>query len=216
MRKETIFVNRVEAGKKLADKLSDYAGKEALVYALPRGGVLVAAEVAKALDLPLDLVITRKIGHPINSEYAVGAVSISGETVFDPRELKIIDRSYIKVRAQAEMKEAQRRRKTYLGERKPILARGKTAILVDDGLATGLSMIAAIREIKNQKPREIIVAVPVTPRDNAEKIKREKVDLVALLIPEYFLGAIGAYYHHFDQVSDEQVVQTLESLAKNL
>lgn len=202
------FKNRVDAGRQLAEKLADLKLRGAVIYALPRGGVVVASEIAKALHLPLDLIITRKIGHPNQAEYAIGAVSENGQTIINEQATSKVDKKYLEDEIKAQILEAKRRRKVYLGEKKALPCRNKTAILVDDGIATGLTMKAAIRELKlHYKPEKIIVAVPVIPAETAREFESEGVEVVAVYIPDYFKGAIGSYYGEFNPVSDEEVIR---------
>jgi predicted phosphoribosyltransferase len=207
-----LFKDRQQAGKLLAEKLAQYANKkeDVVVYALPRGGVVVAHEIAKALSAPLDLVITRKIGHPENPEYAICAVSESGELLCNEDERKRVGMEWIRSEAQRQIAEAKRRRQKYLG-RESVSAKGKIAILVDDGVATGLTMKLAIREIQKHNPAKIVVAVPVIPEDTAEELQSSVDELVALEIGRPFLGSIGQYYRDFEQVEDEEVLKLLDN-----
>lgn len=205
-----IFKDRTEAGKLLAEKLEKYVDKETVILALPRGGVVVAAEIAKNLNAPLDLVIVRKIGHPMNPEYAIGALA-DGEIVLNQAETDLIDKNVLERIIDQEKAEAQRRRTIYLADKKGILLKNKTVILVDDGLATGLTVEAAILAVKKQTPKKIIVAVPVAPQDTFEKLKSLLNEIVVLELPIYFAGAIGAYYENFSQVSDEEVIELLKN-----
>lgn len=205
------FKNRTDAGRQLAEILVDYKNKQAVVYALPRGGVIVGAEIAKELHSPLDLIITRKIGHPSQREYAIGAVAENGHFILNQDALSDVSKEYLNQEIGTQKKEARRRRKVYLGNRKPISCEGKTAILVDDGIATGLTIKAAIQELKlHYHPEKIIVAVPVAPAETVEELKSEGVELVAVEIPEYFQGAIGNYYEEFNPVEDNKVVQIMK------
>lgn len=209
------FINRKDAGQRLAHLLTAYKGKNVVVYGLPRGGVVTASEIAKQLKSPLDVIITRKIGHPNSPEYAIGAVAANGHRVFNATEVSSIDPAYIKEEIRHQKQEAKRRKMLYLNKKKPISARGKIAIIVDDGVATGLTMRAAIKEIRHQKPQKIIVAVPVIAADIAETIRLEADELVALEIAEYFQGAVGAYYEEFSQVEDKEVIELLEKERRN-
>lgn len=204
------FKNRTEAGKKLAQALEKYQGQEGIVYALPRGGVALGVEIAKALQMPLDLVIPRKIGHPRNPEYAICAVAENGEMVCNEREAARLDPQWLKQQLDKERKEARRRRERYLGGSEPLSAAGKTAILVDDGIATGLTMQAAIRDVRHRNPAHIVVAIPVAPKDTAATLAREVDDVVGLEITDFYRGAVGAYYDDFLQVSDEEVIELLQ------
>lgn len=204
------FENRSDAGKKLVGLLEKFKGQDIVIYALPRGGVVVGAEVAKVLRSPLDLIITRKIGHPNQSEYAIGAVCENGHSILNKEALLDVSKEYLDQEIETQKKEAQRRRNVYLGGRKPISCKGKTAILVDDGIATGLTMKAAIQELKlHYKPKKIIVAVPVAPKNVVNELKSEGVKVATVNTSSDFLGAIGAYYKDFPQISDKEVIELI-------
>jgi putative phosphoribosyl transferase len=203
------FADRTDAGKRLAEALERFRGQDGIVYALPRGGVAVGAEVATALRMPLDLIIPRKIGHPFNAEYAICAIAEDGSRVCNEEEVSRVDPTWLEEEIASELKEAKRRRQRYLGGREPLAAQGKIAIVVDDGVATGLTMLAAVRDARKRLPARLVVAVPVTPSDTAQRLRAEADELVALDIPSVFLGAIGAYYDSFVQVTDEEVAALL-------
>lgn len=205
-----MFKNRTDAGIKLAAALQHYKGMDAVVYALPRGGVVLGVEIAKALKLPLDLVIPRKIGHPHNPEYAICAVTEHGELLCNEAERRAVDPAWLKQAVEKEIQEATRRRETYLKGRPSVAVEGKTAIIVDDGIATGLTMRAAIKDLRARHPAKVVVAIPVCPADTAEVLRREADELVVLDIPLVYLGAVGAYYQDFPQVSDEEVIEFLK------
>lgn len=204
------FMDRTDAGKRMADALLRYRDQEVVVYGLTRGGVVPAAEIAKALRAPLDILIPRKIGHPYNPEYAIGAVAEDGHLVLDDLACEGIDPAWLERQIGRERAEARRRRELYLQERPPVPVQGKTAIVVDDGVATGLTLRLAIQEVKHRQPKRIVVAVPVAPRDTAARIRAEVDELVALHIPERFLGAVGAYYDEFWPVEDAEVIRLLQ------
>lgn len=206
------FRDRKDAGQRLAQKLAaKHHGTDGIVYALPRGGVVLGAEIARHLDLPLDLLIARKIGHPHNPEYAIGAVTAGGDMVSNALEVQYIAREWYERRAAAERQEARRRSRVYRGDRPSLPADGKTAIIVDDGIATGLTMEAAIRAIRSQQPARLVIAVPVVPADTAAKLERAVDEVVALDVAADYLGAVGAYYDDFPQVSDEEVIALLRA-----
>ncbi|MFB3879804.1 MAG: phosphoribosyltransferase [Armatimonadota bacterium] len=204
-----VFRDREEAGQRLAALLESYRGSDPVVHALPRGGVVVGAEVARALGAPLELVIARKVGHPQSPEYAICAVSISGRLVCNEAERGAVDPEWLEMAVERERREAARRQAVYLEGRAPISAEGRTAVVVDDGIATGLTMKAAIEEIRGQRPRQLVVAVPVIPRETAAELRRQADAVVAVEMPALFLGAVGAYYVDFEQVSDEEVIRLL-------
>lgn len=169
-------------------------------------------EIAEKLDAPLDLVITKKIGHPFNSEYAIGAVAESGEPLYNEAELRRVDASWHRSEEERMRAELKRRRRDYFGDREQEDLAGKVAIIVDDGIATGLTMMAAIKYLRDQGAERIVVAIPVTPYDTAQRLKELADDLVSLQIDRYYRGAVGAYYKDFRQVSDEEVIALLRSV----
>ncbi len=205
------FKDRMEAGRKLAEALNKYKNQIAVVYALPRGGVILGEIIAKELGAYLDLVITRKIGHPLSPEYAVCAVAEDGDMICNETEKASLDPKWLERESKKEKKEAIRRRKVYLKGRLPLKTENKIALIVDDGIATGLTMELAIREVKHLNPKKIVVAIPVLPADVAEKIRKEIDELVALDIPTNYAGAVGAYYEEFPQVEDEEVIKILKN-----
>jgi len=204
------YKDRVEAGKSLAELLKGYKGQDIIIYALPRGGVVIAGEIAQVLDCPLDLVITRKIPHPYSPEYAIGAVSESGEIIVNPDESHFAGETWFKERVENEMREAKRRRKAYMRGESRQSAKNRIVIIADDGVATGQSIILAAREIKKDNPQKIIIAVPVSPLDTAGRIMKECDEFVCPHVEEFFIGAVGAYYKNFDQVDDAEVIEILK------
>ncbi|MCL6473378.1 MAG: phosphoribosyltransferase, partial [Firmicutes bacterium] len=186
-----------------------YRGSDAVVLAIPRGGVVVADEVAKALGLQLDIVIPRKIGAPGNPELAIGAVAMGESIINEPlvRELGI-PREYIESEISRQLEEISRRRKLYLGDRAPIPLQGRIAIVIDDGLATGYTALAAIHAIKRQNPKKIVLAVPVAPSDTCARLAQEVDELICLEVHELFF-AVGQFYEVFDQVTDSEVIEIL-------
>lgn len=207
------FQDRHHAGQLLAEQLLDYAGQDGVVYALPRGGVPLGVEIGLALNMPVELAITRKIGHPVNPEYAICAVSEGGQLVCNEREREAVPADWLARRVHEETAEAARRRTEYRdGAYSP--PTGKLAILVDDGIATGLTMLAAVRELKAQHPGKLVVAVPVAPPEAAERFRREADDFVAVDVPAWYLGAVGAYYRDFHQLSDDDVRTELAAFAQ--
>jgi predicted phosphoribosyltransferase len=206
----TIFRDREAGGAALAEALSRYKGKDVVVYGLPRGGVVTARVVANALQAPLDLIITRKLGHPAHREYAVGAIAEDGQVALNQREIAALPREWLEREEQTQLAEAKRRRKAYLGDRAPLPIRGKTAILVDDGIATGYTMKAAILAIRRRDPAKVVVAAPVAPPDAARRFAGLADDFVVPHTPEGF-HAIGQFYVEFDQVDDDQVVALMNA-----
>ncbi|OGY41952.1 MAG: phosphoribosyltransferase [Candidatus Buchananbacteria bacterium RBG_13_36_9] len=207
-----IFKNRQDAGQKLAEKLKEFKDqKETIILALPRGGVVTAFEIAKELNLPLDLVVPRKIGAPHNEEYAIGAITESGEGIFNQEVIDSlkISKEYLNNKVTEEKKEAERRLKTYRQDRPILNLENKTVIIVDDGIATGLTMRAAIKSVREKGAKKIIVAVPVSAKDSLKIIQAE-VDKVICLDAPLFFGAVGAFYEDFGQTSDEEVIELME------
>lgn len=207
------FHDRCEAGKVLAVQLQSYAKRgDAIVLALPRGGVPVAYEIAKALALPLDIFVVRKLGVPGHEELAMGAIAAGG-VVFNSDILAQLNISQAAIDnvIQAEQQELQRRMQAYRGDHPfPVLTH-KTVILVDDGMATGATMRAAIQSIRQQKPARIVVAVPVAAREASEEIAREVEELVCPLKPRRF-SSVGMWYVDFSQTTDEEVRALLRNI----
>jgi putative phosphoribosyl transferase len=206
------FTDRTDAGKRLADALSSYRGENPVVLALPRGGVPVGAEVARALAAPLGLMLVRKIGAPGHVELAMGAVVDGTEPIVVRNEdviasLRVSDAAFDAV-CQQEVKEIERRRQRYMGGRTPVDVADRTVIVVDDGIATGATTRAALRGIRARKPRKLVLAVPVAPNDTLAAMRAEVDELICLESYDFF-GAIGAYYADFGQVSDEEVIALL-------
>jgi putative phosphoribosyl transferase len=213
-----LFKDRRDAGKQLAQELSAYAGRsDVMVLALPRGGVPVAYDVARALNAPLDIFIVRKLGLPGHEELAIGAIASGGVRVLNEdivRALNIPD-SVIESIARRELQELERREGTYRGNRPPPEVRGRTVILVDDGLATGASMRAAVAALRAQNPARIVVAVPTAAPETCEAFESEVDEIVCAMTPEPFYG-VGRWYEDFSQTTDEEVRALLEEAARQL
>lgn len=208
-----MFRDRTDAGKKLASKLAAYRDKDVVVLGLPRGGVVVAYEVAKALNLPLDIVAVRKIGHPTNPEYAIGVVDERGSTIFNSKEIASVSERWLKEETARQRAEAARRSRLYRDHKAAYDLAGKTAIIVDDGIATGFTMRLAVRSAKEQGAKKIVVAVPVAPPDALSLLKDEGADEIVILEPpEEFMGAVGAHYVRFEQTSDEDVIRFMRAI----
>jgi predicted phosphoribosyltransferase len=201
------FRDRTEAGRVLADRLTRYAGRtDVIVLALPRGGVPVAFEVARALRAPLEVFLVRKLGVPGHEELAMGAVASGGVRVLNDQVVRLlgISRSQIDAVAAAELEELARRERLYQGERPHPDVRGSIVILVDDGLATGSTMLAAVKALRTQQPARLVVAVPIASADTCELLREEADDVVCAFTPEPFY-AVGLWYEDFSQTSDEEV-----------
>jgi predicted phosphoribosyltransferase len=207
-----MFDDRSHAGRMLAEKLKEFGGENTVVYALPRGGVVLGYEVAKVLGCPLDLVVSRKVGHPMNSEYAVCAVTENAPPICNQYEVASIDQGWLESEVNRQKAEIRRRKTLYPSPN--ISPKGKKVIIIDDGIATGLTLFSAIEEVKAQEPAMLIVAVPVSPADTAEKIRGMVDRFICLDIPMCYLGAVGMYYASFPQVSDEEVIELLNKAGK--
>ncbi len=207
------FKDRTQAGQLLAERLKQYVGKEVVIYAIPRGGIIIGAEIAKSLSVPLDLVIVKKISHPRNPEYAIAAAAENGHIVGQRRELASIDDNWLKEEMERQRREAAKRRRKYLHGRGMISPEGKIAIVVDDGVATGLTLRVGIMEVKHHNPAKLVVAVPVVPKSTAKILKAETDELVALEMPSdgEFLGSVGSYYENFAQVNDKDVIKIFDA-----
>ena len=208
----TTFRNRTEAGQLLAQKLQAYTDcSDAIVLALPRGGVPVGYEIAKALNLPFDVCVVRKLGIPHHPELAMGAIASNGVRVLNYdilNEWGIPDKVIDKVSAK-ELRELRRREYSYRNNHLPVDVKNCTVILVDDGIATGSTIRAVIALIRQQQPKRIIVAVPVAPKSVCKELQAEVDKLICLKMPEPFY-AVGLWYDNFSQTSDEQVQKLLE------
>jgi putative phosphoribosyl transferase len=212
----TIFLDRGDAGRQLAAQLAAYANRsDVIVLGIPRGGVPVAYEIAMALGAPLDVFVSRKLGVPWQEELAFGAVAGRGVRILDPEivgEVGISSDEIERITASV-LTEVERRERAYRGDRpRPDLA-GKTVILVDDGIATGSSILAAIAALRQWKPAKIVVATPVVPISICNRLGKDGLEVVALMTPKSF-AAIGQFYEDFSQVSDEEVIELL-SRAEN-
>jgi predicted phosphoribosyltransferase len=211
------FATRREAGEKLAQKLSDYAGhKDVLVLALPRGGVPVAYEIARRLHAPLDVFLVRKLGVPGHEELAMGAIAVGGVRVLNEEVTTSLEipTSVIDAVAEREQQELYRRERLYRDDRPALDVRGRAVILVDDGLATGSTMRAAAAAMGMMQPAKLIVAVPVAAPETCDQLKREVDDVVCFLTPEPFM-AVGAWYTNFSQTSDDEVRELLQRAASD-
>jgi predicted phosphoribosyltransferase len=206
------FKDRRDAGRQLAKALVHYKDQQPAILALPRGGVLVAAEVAAALHAPLDLILVRKIGVPIQPELAMGAVVDGVAPIIvrndDVLRLADIEEAEFKAICDSELGEIERRRQRYLGDRERADVAGKAAIVIDDGVATGATTRAALRATRMRNPNKLVLAVPVAPRESLAALRADADEVICLEDYEFF-GAIGFYYGDFSQVEDEEVIRLL-------
>jgi putative phosphoribosyl transferase len=205
------FRNRADAGRVIAERLRDYAGRDdVIVLGLPRGGVPVAYEVARELDVPLDVFLVRKLGVPGREELAFGAIASGGAVVLNEEVVRSlrIDEASARAVAERERTELARRAEAYRGTPEPPDVEGKTVIVVDDGLATGASMRAAVEALRQLGPRRIVVAVPAAAPQTCEGLRGEVDEVVCALTPEPFL-AVGMWYEDFSETTDDEVRELL-------
>lgn len=205
------FNDRVEAGKQLGTALKKYSGEDIIVLGIPRGGVVTGFYVAEELEAPLDVIVPKKLGAPMNPELAIGAVTEEGEPIVDEDlvERLGVTQSYIEEEAESKKDEIQRRLKLYRGDRPYPSLKDKVVILVDDGIATGATMKAGIASVKSRNPSKLVVGVPVSSPSSVREIEPEVDEVVALSTPTPFY-AIGQFYEWFPQNTDEQVIRLLE------
>jgi putative phosphoribosyl transferase len=211
------FADRYAAGRQLAAKLAHLKDRAPVVLALPRGGVAVGFEIAQALGAPLDIVLVRKIGVPWQPELALGAVTdgASPETFIDQDLAKALDipESYVEEETAHQLEEIERRRRTYCAGRPLVDVTGRTAIVVDDGIATGATMRVALRSVRRRNPAHLVLAVPVAPPETIAEFRKEADETICLETPD-MLGAIGFYYRDFHQMSDGEVTDLLARAAQ--
>ncbi|HQT75755.1 MAG: phosphoribosyltransferase [Rhodospirillales bacterium 20-64-7] len=205
-----VFADRHEAGTLLAERLLELKPSDPVVLALPRGGVPVGFEIARALRAPLDLVLVRKIGVPFQPELAIGAVADGPELVTDPHLIADLNipSSYLEEAKADALREIERRRHVYLGAHPPVDIAGRTAIVVDDGIATGATIRAALRGTRRRKPAHVILAVPVAPEDTLRRLRGEVDTTICLHTPAHFM-AVGQFYRNFEQLADAEVTDLL-------
>lgn len=208
-----MFLDRYEAGKKLSDKLEKFKDEDAIVFAIPRGGIETAYNSIKRFDFKWDLITPRKIGSPHNEEVAIGAVSVDGSYIVDEKIINWLNISdeYIKKQVDLEVKEIKRRLKEYRGNTELPDVRNKVTIVMDDGIATGYTLLAAIKTIKKLEPKRIVIAVPVAPAEIVDRLNKIVDEVICLLTPDDFY-AVGAYYKNFPQVTDEKFFEIVNEL----
>jgi putative phosphoribosyl transferase len=209
---DCVFADRRAAGVRLAAALLTFKSDNPIVLALPRGGVPVAFEVSRALDAPLDVVLVRKIGAPGHEELGLGAVvdGANPQAVMNEQIVREIrpPAAYIEAETSRQLAEIERRRKIYRGQEPALDITGRTAIVIDDGIATGATMKAVLKALARSKPRKLVLAVPVAPQDSLDDLSGDADEIVCLVTPESFF-AVGMYYRDFEQTSDEEVVELL-------
>jgi len=207
-----MFRDRVEAGLQLAEKLRKYQGDPGVVMAVPRGGVPVAYAVAKELGFPMDLILVKKLGHPMDKEFAIGAVTLTDEFVIPHPEAsqEYIDEEIDRIRKKLKEMYAKITR-----DRKPFDLKGKTIIVIDDGIATGNTLLLTAQMLKKDEPLKIVIAAPVASPAAIQKLRKEVDDVVVILMPQVFYG-VGVFYEDFEQVTDDEVIYYLEKLRKEM
>ena len=211
---DRLFADRHDAGRRLAERLGHYRDHAPVVLALPRGGVPVGFEIARALDAPLDIVLVRKLGAPGHEELGIGAIA-DGEHplgILNDEMLRALEipQGYLDRTIASELAEIRRRETVYRGGRAAIPVKGRTAIVVDDGLATGSTMRVALRSVRRAEPARVVLAVPVAPADELAALASEADDVVCLMTPDPF-RAVGCFYRDFSQTSDAEVVRLLDA-----
>jgi putative phosphoribosyl transferase len=213
-----IFPNRTEAGRRLAVLLREFAKrKDVIVLGIPRGGVPVAFEVARMINAPLDVLVLRKLGVPGHEELGFGAIASGGIRALNREIVEALRISPwdIELVTEREVKELKRREHAYRGRRPPLDVKRRTVILVDDGIATGSGMRAAVDALRQMKPAQIVIAVPVAPRSTCDHLRGEVDDLICLATPDPFYG-VGQFYYDFSQVSDQEVNELLDRAAREM
>jgi len=201
-----MFEDRKDAARQLVRELKKYQQEDTVVMAIPRGGVPLGFEVANELDCPLDIAMTKKIGHPENPEYAIGSVSLSGEVLDLP--VREIDRDWVETEKSRIRQQLQESYHRYAGDREPVTTTGKTVIIVDDGIATGRTMQATIELMRRDQPARLVLAIPVAPPRAVRRLESMVDEIICLEKPDDF-RAVGQFYNDFSQVSDDEVVDNL-------
>lgn len=212
------FEDRTDAGQRMVPLVEKYKGTaDAIVLGLPRGGIVVALEIAIALQLPLDVWVTRKIGAPLNPELAIGSVDFDGNLLFDENATRLYEISERNIREMADeqIAEAKRRYERYRGIAEPPDVKGKTVLVVDDGVATGFTMLAALKSLRHRGAEKIVCVVPVASPRVMNRLERNADEVQCFSTPSYF-GAVGEFYRNFAQVSDEEVTTCLEKARQSM
>ncbi|MFH6769045.1 phosphoribosyltransferase family protein [Gaetbulibacter aquiaggeris] len=209
-----MFKDRNEAGYLLANKLEKYRSADAVILAIPRGGIPLGFIMAQNLNLPLEVVLSKKIGHPLHKEYAIGAVTLKNRILSDAAA--DVSQSYIESETENIRAKLNKRYADYYGDHKPLPLKDKILVIVDDGIATGNTMLSIIKMLHDEKPKKIIVAIPVAPPDAIKKLEDSPHidEVICLLVPNNF-RAVGQFYQNFDQVDDTEVKQLLNKMLKS-
>lgn len=202
-----MFKDRYDAAMELALKLEKYKGNDGIVLAIPRGGVPIGYVIARDLGFPLEIILSKKIGHPTNPEYAIGSVSLDGVVIND--DVSDVSTEYIYQTAGKILQDLKTKFKYYMGDHEPTNLQNKTVIIVDDGIATGSTIIATIHSVRKMNPKEIIIAAPVASPSSINKLEKISDEVVFLLAPQNFRG-VGQFFYDFSQVEDEEVILLLK------
>lgn len=205
------YKDRIDAAKRLVPFLLKYKGQDGIVLAIPRGGVPLGVYIAGQLNFPLDIMLVKKIGHPVNTEYAIGAVSLENEIILDR---KGIPEDYLLAEIARIRESLKQRYKRFVGDRESFSVENKIVIVVDDGIATGSTIIAGVKMLRKHHPKKIVVAVPVAPPQSIVKINDEVDELICPETPQDFYG-VGQFYDDFSEVTDDHVLELLDDIYKN-
>jgi predicted phosphoribosyltransferase len=205
-----IYTDRNDASLKLISLLEKFKNSKCVILAVPRGGVPIGYNIARKFHFPMDLLLAKKIGHPLNKEVAIGAVSLENEIEMVDN-YPYINIGYIENEIQEIKESLKKRYEKFVGDRTPVDIKNKIVIIIDDGIATGNTLLAAIKMIRDKLPKKIVVAVPIAPTDAAKKISKEVDEFICPIITDNFIG-VGGYYMNFSQVSDEEVVQYMNKI----
>lgn len=203
-----LYYDRLEAGHILARQLEKYKNEEVVVLAVPRGGIPVAYVVGKELGFPVDIVLTKKIGHPMHKEYAIGAVSLTDVYVIPHQH---VSAHYIKKETEHIREKLREMDKKFRHGTKPVNLKGETIIIIDDGIATGNTLLTTVNMLKKSNPGKIVIAVPVASEEAVEKLSQEVDEMICPLIPDIFIG-VGGFYENFQQLTDEEAISYLDKL----
>ncbi len=202
------FLNRVDAAMQLSKKLDKYRGQKGVILAVPRGGVPIGYYLARYLDFELDLLMTKKLRHPLNEEFAIGAVGLEDSII---EETENVPTAYIKEKVTEIHEQLKKRYKDFMGEKEPLDLQGKIVIVVDDGIATGRTILATLKMLRSKHPKKLVVAVPIASTQAAERVAKEVDEFISIHNPVPFFG-VGRFYQDFSQTTDEEVINFLKEL----